>query len=86
MSRECCLALPHGPRVCLQFVIVVFPDQSHLLFFRPGYVQTSLLSYNYKLEYCKFVCGNYSYRTFLTETNIAVDQTATLFFRLHATK
>ena len=61
------------PRVCLQFVIVVIPDHSHLLFFRPGYVQTSLLSYNYKLEYCKFACGNYSYRTFLTEKNIAVD-------------
>ena len=27
------MALPHGAMGCLQFVIVVFPDHTHLLFF-----------------------------------------------------
>ena len=26
VSRDCCMALPHDTTVCLQFVIVVFPD------------------------------------------------------------
>ena len=33
MSRDCCVAFPCGAMVCLQFVIVVFPDHTHLLFF-----------------------------------------------------
>ena len=33
MSRDCCVALPHGAMGCLQFVIVVFLDHTHLLFF-----------------------------------------------------
>ena len=33
MSRACCVALTHDARVCLQFVNVVFPDHTHLLFF-----------------------------------------------------
>ena len=32
MSRDCCVTLPRGAMVCLQFVIVVFPDHTHLLF------------------------------------------------------
>ena len=33
VPRECCVAFPHGDTgVCLQFVIVVFPDHTHLLF------------------------------------------------------
>ena len=28
----CCVALPPGPWLCLPFVIVVFPDHTHLLF------------------------------------------------------
>ena len=34
MSRDGCVALPRGVRVCLQFVIVVFPDNTRLLFFK----------------------------------------------------
>ena len=34
-SRDCCVALPHDATVCLQFVIVVFPDHNHLLFLMP---------------------------------------------------
>ena len=34
MSRDYCVALFVVPLVCLQFVIVVFPDHTHLLFFR----------------------------------------------------
>ena len=30
------------PRVCLQFVIVVFPDHSHLLFFKENVLEKSL--------------------------------------------
>ena len=30
MSRDCCVALPRGATGCLQFVIVVFPDHTHL--------------------------------------------------------
>ena len=32
MSRDCCVALPRGAMDCLQFVIVVFPDHTHLLY------------------------------------------------------
>ena len=32
MSRDGCVALPCGAMVCLRFVIVVFPDHTHLLF------------------------------------------------------
>ena len=32
MSRDCCAALIAVPRVYLQFVVVVFPDHSHFLF------------------------------------------------------
>ena len=31
VSRVCCVALPCEPWGCLQFVIVVFPDHTHLL-------------------------------------------------------
>ena len=33
MSRDCCVALPRGA-TGLQFVIVVFPDHTHLLFYK----------------------------------------------------
>ena len=33
MSRDCCVALPHDTTGLLQFVTVVFPDHTHLLFF-----------------------------------------------------
>ena len=32
MSRDCCVAFPRGAMVCLQLVIVVFPDHPNLLF------------------------------------------------------
>ena len=32
MSRNGCVALPHGAMGCLQFVIVAFPNHTHLLF------------------------------------------------------
>ena len=31
VSRDCCVALSHNTRACLQFVIVVFPGHTHLL-------------------------------------------------------
>ena len=31
MSRDCCVVLPRGA-MGLQFVIMVFPDHTHLLF------------------------------------------------------
>ena len=34
VSRDCCVALLHDTMVCLQFVIVVFPDHTHLLFLK----------------------------------------------------
>ena len=34
MSRDGWAALPTVPRGCLQFVIVVFPDHTHLLFLK----------------------------------------------------
>ena len=34
VSRDCFVALPRGATVCLQFVIVVFPDHTHLLYLR----------------------------------------------------
>ena len=33
MSRDGCVALPRGAMGFLRFVIVVFPDHTHLLFF-----------------------------------------------------
>ena len=33
MSHDCCVAFPHGTMGLLQFVIVVFNDHTHLLFF-----------------------------------------------------
>ena len=35
VPRDCCVALPHDATVCLQFVIVVFPDHTHLLCLMP---------------------------------------------------
>ena len=32
MSSDCCVALPGGAMGCLQYVIVVFPDHTHILF------------------------------------------------------
>ena len=32
VSRDCCVALPRDATGCLQFVIVVFPAHTHLLF------------------------------------------------------
>ena len=32
VSCDCCVALPRGAMGCLQFVIVVFPDHTNLLF------------------------------------------------------
>ena len=32
VSRDCCATFLTMPRVCLQFVIVVFPDHTHLIF------------------------------------------------------
>ena len=29
VSRDCCVALPYAPCICLQFVTVVFPDHTH---------------------------------------------------------
>ena len=31
VSRDCCVAFPPMPWVCLRCVIVVFPDHTHLL-------------------------------------------------------
>ena len=33
MSHGSCVALPRDTTGCLQFVIVVFPDHTHLLFY-----------------------------------------------------
>ena len=33
VSRDCCVALSHDSTGCLQLVIVVFTDHTHLLFF-----------------------------------------------------
>ena len=32
MSRDCLVAFPHDTNVFLQFIIVIFPDHTHLLF------------------------------------------------------
>ena len=32
MSLDCCVALPRGAMGFLQFVILVYPDHTHLLF------------------------------------------------------
>ena len=32
VSRDCCVSLPHDAAGFLWFVIVVFPDHTHLLF------------------------------------------------------
>ena len=32
MSRDCCVALPRNAMSLSAFVIVIFPDHSHLLF------------------------------------------------------
>ena len=34
VSWDCCVALPHDDMGCLQFVIVVFPDHTHLLYLK----------------------------------------------------
>ena len=34
MSRDGYVALPRGAMVCLRFVIVVFPNHTHLLFLK----------------------------------------------------
>ena len=42
MFRDGCVALPRVPWVCVWFVIVVFPDRTHLLFFTASYKFRSL--------------------------------------------
>ena len=41
---DCCVALPHDAMVCLQFVIVIFPDHTHYfmpkVMISPTYRQT----------------------------------------------
>ena len=52
MSRDCCVALPAVPWVCLQFKILVFPDHTHLLFWMDYIVHCSrpLLSEMFAFE------------------------------------
>ena len=37
VSHDCCVALPYDATDCLQFVIVVFPDHTHLLLRQKAY-------------------------------------------------
>ena len=53
MSRACCVALPREPWVCLQFVIVVFPDPTHFIFLGPIYSHC-LIRLNIASEYNVF--------------------------------
>ena len=47
VSRDCCVALPQLPWVCLQFVIVVFLDHTPLLFLVQDVVCSVLRSFNH---------------------------------------
>ena len=49
VSRECCVALPRVPWVCLQLVVEVFLDHTHLFFLlftyhRPIFISSVLRS------------------------------------------
>ena len=53
MSRACCVALPRESWVCLQFVIVVFPDPTHFIFL--GHIYSHcLIRLNIASEYSVF--------------------------------
>ena len=47
VSSDCCVAHPRSARVCLQFVIVVVPDHTHLMFLlKQLYSQTLAVLFN----------------------------------------
>ena len=46
----CCVALPQLSWVCLQFVIVLFPDHTPLLFLVQDVVCSALCSFSYFAE------------------------------------
>ena len=45
VSHNCCVALPHDAMSCLQFVISVFPDHTHLLFWMLVIVTQAILHF-----------------------------------------
>ena len=67
MSCDCCVALLLVPWVCLQFVIVVFPDYAHLLCCPRFLVSSVCVAVGWV---CEFVCGGMDAKdAFLKSTN-----------------
>ena len=56
MVERLFLAVPRG---CLRFVIVVFPDHTHLLFVEPG-LQTEILFDLFHIYCCSVCMQNFS--------------------------
>ena len=50
MSCDCCVALPRVPWVSLQFVIVAYPDYTHLLHMSDGNVVIYLCSTSFVVK------------------------------------
>ena len=61
---SCCLVMVVWlflgvPWVCLQFVVVVFPDHTHLLFFGNGFVQFINIENPFRIEKVKEILTIY---------------------------
>ena len=50
MSCDCCVAFPRVPWVSLQFVIVAYPDYTHLLHMSDGNVVIYLCSTSFVVK------------------------------------
>ena len=56
MSRDCCVALPRGAMSLSTFVIVIFPDHTHL----PFLTVFTIVTYLAVFCVCLFYCSKFS--------------------------
>ena len=62
VSSDCCVTHPRSAMVCLQFVIVVVPDHTHLMFMlKPLYNQILAVSQNVSVAKCLYLKLGYRY-------------------------
>ena len=81
MVEQLFLAVPRG---CLQFVMVVFPDRTHLLFLQPIALRECVLSNNYDVvEGVENAFGSFASRIWKKGVQTLVFLTSLLFHLQH---
>ena len=76
MSRGRWVALPRGAVGCLQFVIVVFPNHTHLLYFEFRY-QIIVSSIKFRKGFARFMIPLGFSRSFFVNNLLRVVKTVT---------